>query len=171
MTPPPDHAALLEAAIAAHRAGRAAEAEEGYATILAHWPGDPDALNLTGVLRLEAGDPAAALGLFDRAIAALPGAAAFHHHRALALEALERPGEAADALGTALALEPGAAAWAFERARLLALAGRLGEAREAWQGVLAATPDDMAARYNLGLVLVDLEDPAAEEVLRTVRMC
>ncbi|HVT82568.1 MAG TPA: tetratricopeptide repeat protein [Phycisphaerae bacterium] len=62
----------LQAALAHHRAGRLADAEMLYRQILVQQPEQPDTLQLLGVLRGQAGNPAEAATLIRRAIAAAP---------------------------------------------------------------------------------------------------
>ncbi len=85
-----------------HAAGRLNEAEQTYRQILATEPKHADSLHMLGVLALQAGHAAAALDLFDRAIAMKPLVSSYHVHRAHALLALGRPAEAIPACRTAL---------------------------------------------------------------------
>ncbi|MFY7962547.1 MAG: tetratricopeptide repeat protein, partial [Elsteraceae bacterium] len=65
--------ATLEAALAQglehHRAGRLAEAEALYRSILEAFPQHAESLHLLGVIALQAGQPAAAVDLIGRAMA------------------------------------------------------------------------------------------------------
>jgi predicted Zn-dependent protease len=62
----------LEVGIEHHKAGRAEDAEKVYRAVLAKVPNQPDALNLLGVLAMEAGNHDAAFDLLERAVAARP---------------------------------------------------------------------------------------------------
>src|SRR5580698_11293240 len=87
-------------------AGRLAEAEQLYRQLLAAAPDHADSLDMLGVVALQAGQPGAALGWFDRAIALHPlppgsatqsatlAVALYYVHRAHALLALGRPDDA-----------------------------------------------------------------------------
>jgi Flp pilus assembly protein TadD len=63
----------LQLAISHHQAGRLAEAI--YRQLLAVVPTDPDVLRLLGILALQTGNHAVALGLCTRAIASDPARA------------------------------------------------------------------------------------------------
>ncbi|MFX1763029.1 tetratricopeptide repeat protein [Paraburkholderia sp. A1RI-2L] len=75
ISPAPRHeiAALLEAGLAHHRAGRLGDAQAFYARILDLQPDHPAALHYFGVLALNHGDPERAAQLMDRALAQAPG--------------------------------------------------------------------------------------------------
>jgi tetratricopeptide (TPR) repeat protein len=86
--------------------GRTAEAAAVYRAVLARDPGDRDALNNLGNIRLDAGDPDEAVALFRRALAAAPGFSAARFNLARALAALGDDGGAVRELRGLLALEP-----------------------------------------------------------------
>lgn len=85
-----------------HAVGRLREAEQIYRQILAAEPRHPDSNHMLGVLALQAGHAAAALDLFDGAIAEKPLVSSYHTHRAHALLALGRPVDAIAACRAAL---------------------------------------------------------------------
>src|SRR5262245_10003302 len=62
----------LEQGIEFHKTGRGEDAEKVYRAVLAKVPNQPDALNLLGVLAMEAGNHEAAFDLLERAVAARP---------------------------------------------------------------------------------------------------
>jgi len=97
----------IEQAIAFHRAGRFAEAENAYRSLLAADPRDPDALHFYGVLRGQGGDFAAAADLIGRSLAIDPDAPQAHFHIAGVLAHLGRKDEALTHYQRALALQPG----------------------------------------------------------------
>lgn len=103
--PPSDPAALLAAAVDAHRRGDLAAALDGYRRILAADPRHFDALHLLGVLSRQRGDPTASADLVARAIAIRPDVAAAHTHMGLALRDLGRHDEALASLRHAVALD------------------------------------------------------------------
>jgi Flp pilus assembly protein TadD len=93
-----------------HGAGRLAEAGQVYQQVLTLAPAHPDAAHMMGVLLLQMGQPAQALGWIERAITAGAGLPAgirstFHVHHAHVLLALGRPAEAIAASNVALQLK------------------------------------------------------------------
>ncbi len=91
-----DHAAAgrVDAAIACYRAALDID------------PDNPGVLHNLGVLVASGGDPAAAIGYFDRALQADPSYVSAHMNRASACRALGRVGEAVVSLRRVAALEP-----------------------------------------------------------------
>ena len=67
-----ENAALLEAGLAHHRAGRLDDAQALYRRILERQPGHPGAQHYLGVMALGRGDLAEAAQLMDRALAQAP---------------------------------------------------------------------------------------------------
>ena len=105
--------AYFQSGVRLHGVGRLAEAEQVYRPGLAELPGHADSLHMLGVLASQCGQPQAALGCIDQAIAIKPSAAMFHVNRAAALLALRRLDAALEACHAALRLQRGLA----ERAR------------------------------------------------------
>lgn len=101
-----DFKALIERAAMHQQAGRARDAERAYRAALDLDPAAPGVLHNLGALVAGRGDPAAALVLFDRLLAAEPHYASAHFNRANALRALDRPAEAIQAFRCVTALEP-----------------------------------------------------------------
>jgi predicted TPR repeat methyltransferase len=64
---------LLLRAIDAHKGGRLAEAEAGYQRVLRKRPGDADALNFLGMLRVQSGDIAQGTQYLRRSVQSVPG--------------------------------------------------------------------------------------------------
>src|SRR5262245_43062623 len=58
----------LEHGIEHHKAGRDAEADKCYRSVLSKVPNQPDSLNLLGVLAMEASNHEAAFDLLERAV-------------------------------------------------------------------------------------------------------
>ena len=73
--------------------------------MLAAAPGHADSLHMLGVLASQCGQPQAALGCIDQAIAIKPSAAMFHVNRASALLALRQLDAALEACQEALRLK------------------------------------------------------------------
>src|SRR5688572_6968361 len=78
-----------------HRAGRLAEAEQGYRAILQRAPRHADSLNLLGVIALQTGNLESALALVQRAVALRPDAAVCRNNLGQVLERHGRDDEAA----------------------------------------------------------------------------
>lgn len=97
---------LIGAAAQHQQGGRLEQAEECYRTALGQEPANPGILHNLGALVARRGDPAAALGLFDRLLAAEPYYASAHFNRGNALWALDRPCDAIQAFRAVVALEP-----------------------------------------------------------------
>lgn len=96
----------LNIAVDHHAAGRLAEAETIYGRILAADPRNAATLHLAGVLACQTGQPEEGLGLLRRAVAEVPGAAAYRIDQGKALAAAGQWADAAAALRPALALVP-----------------------------------------------------------------
>ncbi len=155
----------FEAGVAHHRAGRLDDAERAYAEVLARAPTHAGGLNMRGLLWLQRGDAAAALGLFDEAISAGAGGAGVHLNRGNALRVLKRREEALASYDRALAIEPRMVGAHVNRGNLLRDDGALEGAAAAYRRALAIDPDSFAAAVNLGFVLARLPDHDAALVL------
>jgi tetratricopeptide (TPR) repeat protein len=121
-----------------------------------------------GVFLMERGDPAAALGYFERAVRWDPHSAPLFHALAVALGALGRPAEAVKALETACELAPREAEYRFKLGLALNEVGRLNEAAAALAEATRLEPGYARAWYNLGLARSALGQPEAalEALLR-----
>lgn len=146
----------LNAAVNHHMAGRADAAADAYRRILAAEPAQPDALHLSGVLRAQTGDTAAAPRWIGRAVRVRPAAPAPWSHLGAALRAAEMPERAEPVLRRALALDPADGdALEAQGASLHALA-RYAEARRWLERAVRLRPGHAATLLNLGTVLRDL---------------
>ncbi len=150
-----------------HAAGRLNEAEQVYRQILATEPRHADSLHMLGVLALQAGHAAAALELFDGAIAMRPLIAPYHVHRAHALLALGRPLEAIPACRIALRTRSNnAEAWqVLGHAHTDAL--QPGDALRAYREAVRLKPDLPDLFNNLGTALRNIG--ALEEAEQRLR--
>lgn len=153
--------ALLQQALALHRAGRLAEAEALYRRILVGEPQHPDALHLSGLVAHQQGEHATALTRIEAAIAANGDVADYHHNRGVVLLRLGRAGEAEASLRRALALKPGYADAENALGNALQALGRPGEARQRYETALRLKPDLIEARNNLGNALRQLGESDA----------
>ena len=150
-----------------HAAGRPGEAEQIYRQILTAEPKHADALHMMGVLALQAGQAAAALDLFDGAIAGKPFISTYHVHRAHALLALGRPLDAIPACRIALRTRSAnAEAWqvlghAYTDTR------QAGDALRAYREAARLKPDLPDLFNNLGTALRNIG--ALEEAEQRLR--
>jgi tetratricopeptide (TPR) repeat protein len=171
MNPAPPAQALCEEAVGLHKAGRSAEAELLYRRALAAQPDHPEANHNLGILLIQRGELAAALGHFRIALSSDPSRDLYWLSLARAQLIAGEPAQAAATLAQgrahglagpaadALAAQVGETAPAPEpkdllkRGDALAEAGRLDEAEAAWREALARDPDLAEAHYHLGSVL------------------
>ncbi|HET7562524.1 MAG TPA: tetratricopeptide repeat protein [Rhodanobacteraceae bacterium] len=141
---------MLEDAIQLHRAGRLAEAEQGYRELLAASPDDAELLQLLGILRGQRGDLPEALQLVKRACALDPDNAA----RQYALGELHlREGaldEAAAAYDQARMLNPNLASAHSGLGQVALLRGDLAAGEEHFKVALRADENDVQAITGLG---------------------
>ncbi|PEQ13083.1 hypothetical protein B2G71_09700 [Novosphingobium sp. PC22D] len=96
----------LGTALAALRAGRDGEAQAQLDALLARWPNDPDALQLSGMVKRKRGDQAGAIALFRRSLEIRPAQPHVHHSLGNAYLALGRKAEARAAYAEALRHAP-----------------------------------------------------------------
>jgi Flp pilus assembly protein TadD len=141
----------LAEALAAHSAGRLAEAERHCMALLAAGE-DAEALNLLAVLRRQQRRPGEAEALFRRALALRPEAPELHNNLGNALRDLGRPEAAEAAFRRAVALRPCYPEALRNLATLLAGAGRP-EATAAYRALVQAAPEDADALNNLAVLL------------------
>jgi tetratricopeptide (TPR) repeat protein len=171
MNPAPPAQALCEEAVGLHRAGRSAEAELLYRRALAAQPDHPEANHNLGILLIQRGELAAALGHFRIALNRDPSRDLYWLSLARAQLIAGEPAQAAATLAQgrahglagpaadALAAQVGETAPApqakdlLERGDALAEGGRLDEAQAAWREALARDPELAEAHYHLGSVL------------------
>jgi predicted O-linked N-acetylglucosamine transferase (SPINDLY family) len=143
-------------ALEQHRAGRLAEAERGYRALLQRDPAHADALNLLGVIALQAGNPTAALALVERAAALRPDAAACRSNLGQILERLGRTAEAVQAYEAAITLDPGFAEAYNNLGYLHARHDRLSEAEALYRKAIELDPTYAEPHTNRGNLLKDL---------------
>jgi predicted O-linked N-acetylglucosamine transferase (SPINDLY family) len=140
-------------ALALHGAGRLAEAEAGYRAVLGVLPQDFEALHGLGVVGLQTGHAAAAVGLLEQAVAVSAGRADAWSHLGLARQGAGDATGALAAFDRALALQPGFAEAHSNRASALLALQRPDEALAAAERALASRPDSLEATFNAGLAL------------------
>jgi tetratricopeptide (TPR) repeat protein len=98
--------AFLAVAMAKHREGRLAEAEQMYRQVLRWQPDQPDAYHLLGLLAAQVNRPDDALPLFERAIALNPTVPEYHANYGNALTIAARIDDAEAAFAKAISLRP-----------------------------------------------------------------
>jgi tetratricopeptide (TPR) repeat protein len=135
-----------------HMAGRLAEAEQVYRQVIAMMPRHADAWHALGALALQAGHPAAADTLLNRAIGLKP-AADFQITHANALLALNRPRDAARTARLVLRGRPQSAE-AYQVLGHALIDDRQPEAAiDAYRAALRLKPNLPDIRSNLGTAL------------------
>lgn len=149
----PASAMSLDDALALHRAGRLAEAEAAYRSLLAVHRGHPDLLRFLGLLRHQQGHAAEALDLLERAVDLCPESA--DGRRALAL-LLDKRGDRPGALvhyRAAARLAPHDAFALNDLGCALMEAGQLDDAAGVLEGAVLMAPEQGDALANLAIVL------------------
>jgi len=153
---------IFAQALAFHRAGMLAEAEQLYRRVLDHRPGSFDCQHLLGVISHQRGNCLDAVRQIDAALKINSRVADAHLNRGNALLRLKRFDEALASYDKAIALkgEPDAALMNCRGSALRNL-GRLDEALEDLDRAIALRPDLLEAYNNRANVLKDLDRPEA----------
>jgi predicted O-linked N-acetylglucosamine transferase (SPINDLY family) len=151
---------LIDQAVALHRGGRLADAEQLYRQALAADPGDFAARHFLGVIRAQQGRPEEGLAEIDAALAIRPDDAEALLNRANMLKGLGRAAEALAGFTSALAARPGWPQALNNRGTALQALERFDEALADYDAALAAAPNYPEALNNRGSVLQDLRRPA-----------
>ena len=159
-----DPAQAIETATAAQRAGKFAEAERIYESIVSAHPDHFDALHLLGVARAQQGRLEEARRLIGRALLADPNFAPAHFHMGIVLQSLNLLEEALASYERALALRPDYAEASYNIGNVLREMGRTEDALRSYRRALAIKPDYAAPLCNLGVILEELKRP--DEALR-----
>lgn len=155
---PPSHlAALIDAALAAHRTGQPRAAESLYRQALALDPANPRALHYFGVLHYQRGDHETAARLMSEALRLDRNDAACWSNRGLVAAALGHADEALICYNEALQRQPDFADAHNNRGVTLQAQGAFGEAIEHYRQALASNPAMVDVHLNLGTALAKLE--------------
>lgn len=133
-----------------HRAGRFKEAESVYRLILSADPHHPDALNLLGLLAVDAGHTQAGVELYQRAIRVRPDSGSYQLNLGHALRRAGRDFEAIETLQRAAGLMPDSAEAHNELAAALGQTGELDRAQKCIERALSIRPNFAEAYNNLG---------------------
>ncbi len=152
---------LLQAALAAHKAGRLGDADALYERLLATDPHNADALNLSGMLRLQRGDAAGALQRIAGAVAARPREALYHANLAKARQASGDAAGAIASLRQAVKLAPGQSGLWQQLGLALRAQADFDGAAQAFRRAAQAAPQEIAPLNNLAAALLE-QSRAAE---------
>lgn len=146
----------LERGIEFHKVGRWEDAEKVYRSVLAKVPNQPDALNLLGVLAMEAGNHEAAFDFLERAVEARPKDPVVLNNYGNALSLVRRFEDAIKHLERALAIKPDMPdAW-LNLGRTLNLAGQGERALKCFDRLLKLKPDSQGAMAGISRALLSL---------------
>jgi tetratricopeptide (TPR) repeat protein len=148
--------ALFDDGVAAHRAGRLADACAAYEAMLARDPGNFDALHMLGVAAVQSGEAERGAALIEQATRIAPDVAAAHVNLAMALSALGRHDAALSSTKQALAIDAANADAHVNRGNALLALGRAAQALAAYERALALRPADPKGHYNRANALRDL---------------
>ena len=156
----PPAAVLLSVATAHRAAGRAAQAADAYASLLAAEPDHAQARLAFGAMLIAEGDPAAALPHLRRAAASGPADGQAWHALGLALLLCGDAGDACAALAQGHRLDPANALCAIHLADADAALHRAAETLPRWRQALAATPGCLGTLCGLAACLAHCGRPA-----------
>jgi predicted O-linked N-acetylglucosamine transferase (SPINDLY family) len=148
---------LFEQGLAAHGAGRLADAERLYRQVLRADPANFAALHRLGFLKAQQRQFDEAVNLLNKAMRLRPQDLTVRGHHAHALMAAERFDEALAAYDQLLAVQPGHFEALYNRGVILSQQQRFAEALEALDSAAQLKPDTAAVHYNRGAVLAALE--------------
>ena len=151
-----DPRAVLEEALAAHRAGQFDEAERLYRAVLALNPADHNALTNLGTVALQRGRLAEGVAFIEASLKIKPDQANAINNRGNALLSLGRLDEALEAFGRAIELDPKNAEAHSNRAVVLSALDRRAEAVPCYERALELRPDFLDAMNGLGITLQEL---------------
>ena len=148
-------AAILETAVADHRAGRLDAATRGYRKVLKKQRHHVDAMHLLAIAERDSGALDAARALLERVVATRPGFAAALGNLGMVYAELDDLPAAIDAYRRALDREPGLVETRFNLANALRRAGDCDGALACAEDLVRRQPF-AAAHHLLGGLLLDL---------------
>jgi tetratricopeptide (TPR) repeat protein len=152
-----DVASVLGQAMAFHRAGLLAEAEQLYRKILQVERRNFDCLHLLGVICYQRGEFAEAVHQIDAALKIAPDVADAHNNRGNALRKLQRSEQALASYDRAIALKPDDAATFNNRGSAFKELEQLEEALADFDKAITLRPDFAEAFNNRGNAYKELE--------------
>ena len=144
--------AFLTLAIAKHREGQLAEAEQMYRQVLRWQPDNPDAYHLLGLLAGQLSRFDDALALFEHAIALNPAVPEYHANLGNALKMTSRLEEAEGAFVSAISLRPDYPEALMNLATVRRSRGDLEDAERLLRRSLQLRPNWADAQINLANV-------------------
>jgi predicted O-linked N-acetylglucosamine transferase (SPINDLY family) len=147
---------LFEQGLAAHRAGRLAEAENAFRQVLRAEAGNFPALHMLGFLKAQQGKYDEAITLLHKAVRANPADLTALSHHAGALMAAERFDEALAAYDRLLARAPKSFDALYNRGVILSQKSAFEDALGSLDQAAALQPGMAAVHYNRGVVLAGL---------------
>jgi tetratricopeptide (TPR) repeat protein len=151
---------VFNRAIESHRKGNLAAAEDLYLELLKERPDHFDGLHMLGILRCQQRRFLDAVSLIGAALRANPAAPLAHLNYGLALDALNRHGEALASYDKALALQPNYVEALYHRGVALRNLKRPAESLASFDRALSVKPDYVDAHSDRGYALQDLKRPA-----------
>ena len=155
-----DPAQAFAEALALFREGRLDPAEKIAARLHKAFPDHFDILHLAGLIKLQQGRAAAALGLIEAALARNPQSPEALANLAMALSALDRNAEALAAVDKALTLAPDSLDALNNRGTVLLKLHRADEAADVFAQLLAREPRHLGVRMNRANALAEAGRPA-----------
>jgi tetratricopeptide (TPR) repeat protein len=149
---PIDHA--FDAAVAHHKAGRFAQAEEIYRRIVAHDPRYARAWHLLGVIALETARHAEAIEAIRRAIATDPRRPEFHNDLGEAHRAAGQFDQALASYRRSIQINPKLSRPHINLGRTLRIKGEVAAAEREFRRAIDLDPASADAHHNLGCALL-----------------
>jgi protein O-GlcNAc transferase len=152
----PPSGQAIQQALALHREGRFAQAEQLYASVLTQQADHFEACYLLAMLKMQQGQPLRALPHIEAAAKINPDSAEALTMLGGVLAMLERPVDALAAYDRLLRLRPGDADALYNRGVVLAKVGRHEEALKSYEKTLALRHDHMLSLFNRASTLAAL---------------
>lgn len=150
------HKQLIQQGLVLHKARKFREAERCYQTVLRDDPRHPDALNLMGVLAVEADRFAIAVDYLRKAVEVDPSEAVYRNNLGNALLVHSLPDEAIPHLKKAAQLDPKYADAMCNLGKAYRTIGDAERAKKWFEKALKADPGFLRAKAGLAELLVEL---------------
>lgn len=152
---------MFQNAVELHEAGRLDEAEALYRQILETAPGQPDVLNLLGLIAQAKGAQNEACSLFMQAIRSKPQEVSFYYNLAFSFKLAGKPAEALENFRKVTELAPNVKETYNEIALLQQQNGQLENARQNWAYALQLDPSYTEAKANAAMSYAEENTPKA----------